>query len=153
MGSKIRAKKKGSKSLYATFETINGNIVTIRLADHNASTKKFDYAGNDNGISIVITPKDNLGVEKGGKAHVVEFFYDAIKLRRAEGKPLADIVRSIEQALYSGEYKDTTGLAEREEVNANDVARFHRVYHGSGADFDAFDHSHMGEGERHAGSA
>ena len=25
--------------------------------------------------------------------------------------------------------------------------RLHRVYHGSGADFDAFDHSHMGEGE------
>ena len=41
---------------------------------------------------------------------------------------------------------DTTGLAEREEVNAGSV-REHRVYHGSGADFDAFDHSHMGEGE------
>ena len=32
------------------------------------------------------------------------------------------------------------------EVNAGSV-REHRVYHGSGADFDAFDHSHMGEGE------
>ena len=41
---------------------------------------------------------------------------------------------------------DTTGLAEREEVNTGSV-REHRVYHGSGADFDAFDHSHMGEGE------
>ena len=41
---------------------------------------------------------------------------------------------------------DTTGLAEREEVNAGSV-REHRVYHGSGADFDVFDHSHMGEGE------
>ena len=41
---------------------------------------------------------------------------------------------------------DTTGLAEREEVNGSSV-REHRVYHGSGADFDAFDHSHMGEGE------
>ena len=27
------------------------------------------------------------------------------------------------------------------------MRRDHRVYHGSGADFDAFDHSHMGEGE------
>ena len=44
------------------------------------------------------------------------------------------------------EFKDTTGLAEREEVNGSSV-REHRVYHGSGADFDAFDHSHMGEGE------
>ena len=41
---------------------------------------------------------------------------------------------------------DTTSLAEREEVNTGSV-REHRVYHGSGADFDAFDHSHMGEGE------
>ncbi|MEE0624578.1 MAG: hypothetical protein UDG88_00755, partial [Muribaculaceae bacterium] len=41
---------------------------------------------------------------------------------------------------------DTTDLAEREEVNTGSV-REHRVYHGSGADFDAFDHSHMGEGE------
>ena len=32
------------------------------------------------------------------------------------------------------------------EVNAGSV-REHRVYHGSGADFDAFDHSHMGEEE------
>lgn len=31
------------------------------------------------------------------------------------------------------------------ELNTN--IREHRVYHGSGADFDAFDHSHMGEGE------
>ena len=68
LAKKINAKKKGSNSQYATFETKNGQIVTIRLADHNASTLKFDYAGKDNGISIVITPKDNLGVEKGGKA-------------------------------------------------------------------------------------
>ena len=32
------------------------------------------------------------------------------------------------------------------EMNIGSV-REHRVYHGSGADFDAFDHSHMGEGE------
>ena len=32
------------------------------------------------------------------------------------------------------------------EVNTGSV-REHRVYHGSGADFDVFDHSHMGEGE------
>lgn len=36
--------------------------------------------------------------------------------------------------------------AERKEVNGSSV-REHLVYHGSGADFDAFDHSHMGEGE------
>lgn len=30
---------------------------------------------------------------------------------------------------------------------ANGEVNEHRVYHGTGADFDAFDHSHMGEGE------
>lgn len=34
-----------------------------------------------------------------------------------------------------------------ESEKRSDGIREHRVYHGSGADFDHFDHSHMGEGE------
>lgn len=117
----LDAQRYGSSSRYATFETVNGKEVTIRLADHNASTTKFDNAGRDNGISIVISRKPNAGIERGGDAHIVEFFYPDKALRKAEGKPLSEIVRSIEQALYSGEYRDTTGLAEREEVNAGDI--------------------------------
>ncbi len=142
----LGATRDGSKSEYATFETKNGKIVTIRLADHNATVSNFDNRGELDGISIVITPKTNEGITNDGDAHVVEHFYDSIKLRRADGKPLAEIVKSIKQSLYSGEFKDTTGLAERQEVNA-DTIREQRVYHGSGADFDHFDHSHMGEGE------
>lgn len=59
---------------------------------------------------------------------------------------MAEMIRSVSDALVGEEFKDTTGLAERDEVNGSSV-REHRVYHGSGADFDAFDHSHMGEGE------
>lgn len=142
----LGAKRLGSGSEYATFETKNGIVVTIRLANHNAHVSGFDYNGRDNGISIVISPKPNEKIKNDGNAHIIEYYYDSIKLRRAEGKPLAEIVRSIQQSLYSGDFKDTTGLAEREEVN-EDMIREHRVYHGSGADFDAFDHSHMGEGE------
>ena len=142
----IDARRYGSGSEYATFETKNGQIVTIRLANHNAHTSGFDHNDRDNGISIVISPKGNNGIINDGNAHVVEFYYDAIKLRRANGKPLADIVRSIKQALYSGEFKDPTGIAERQEVNA-DTIREHRVYHGSASDFSFFDHDHMGEGE------
>ena len=36
---------------------------------------------------------------------------------------------------------------ERTRMMGAGSVREHRVYHGSGADFDAFDHSHMGEGE------
>ena len=142
----IGAKEKGSSSQYATFETKNGTVVTIRLANHNAKVSNFDNAGKDNAISIVITRKPNKGMTNDGTAHIVEFYYPETALQRADGKPLAEIVRSIKQALYSGEFKDTTGIAERQEVNG-DVVREHRVYHGSGADFEAFDHSHMGEGE------
>ena len=120
----LGASRFGSGSEYATFETKNGNIVTIRLANHNAHVSGFDHNDKDNGISIVISPKPNEGITNDGNAHITEFYYDSIKLRRAEGKPLAKIVRSIKQALYSGEFKDTTGLAERQEVNGEDVIRY-----------------------------
>ena len=130
----LGATRKGSKSEYATFETVNGKIVTIRLADHNATVSNFDNRGELDGISIVVSPKRNEGITNDGKAHIVEYYYDAIKLRRAEGKPLADIVRSIQQALYSGEFKDTTGLAERQEVNEDNI-RFFRTADGNAYGF------------------
>lgn len=122
----LGSRRYGSKSQYATFETKNGQVVTIRLSDHNASTAKFDYAGRDNGISIVISPKQNSKLNNDGNAHIVEYYYNSIKLQRAKGKPLADIVRSIQQALYSGEFTDISGLAERQEVNGNDIRYFRR---------------------------
>lgn len=144
----LGAQKHGSNSEYATFETKNGRVVTIRLANHNAKISTFDNHNESDGISIVITANNNAKLTNDGNAHVTEFYYNALKLRRAEGKPLADIVRSIKQALYSGEFKDTTGLAERQEVNVGEIARQQRVYHGSANDFDAFDTmNHLSEGE------
>ena len=142
----LNAKKRGSNSQYATFEAVNGKVFTIRLTNHNAKTSTFDNHNEDEGISIVVTAQDNTGITNNGNAHLVEFFYDAIKLLKADGKPLVEILKSIKQALYSGEYVDTTGLAEREEVNLSD-AEYQIVYHGSGAKFDRFDHSFMGTGE------
>ncbi len=113
----IDATQNGSKSEYSTFETKNGHIVTIRLSDHNATVSNYDHRNEFDGISIVVSPKKSNGITNDGIAHVVEYYYDPIKLRKAEGKPLSDIVKSIKQVLYSGVYKDRTGLAEREEVN------------------------------------
>ena len=93
----LGARRYGSGSQYATFETVNGEVVTIRLADHNAHVSGFDNAGRDNGISIVISRKPNNGVLDDGDAHVVEFFYKDKDLRKADGSPYAAIVRSIEQ--------------------------------------------------------
>ena len=133
----LGAKRSGSASEYASFETKNGKIITIRLSNHNAKVSNFDANGETDGISIVVSPKKSEGMTNDGKAHVVEYYYDAIKLRRAEGKPLADIVRSIKQALYSGEFEDTTGLAERQEVNAEitDRVRFFRTAKGEAYGF------------------
>ncbi len=133
----LGAKRGGSASEYASFETKNGKIITIRLSNHNAKVSNFDANGETDGISIVVSPKKSGGMTNDGKARVVEYYYDAIKLRRAEGKPLADIVRAIKQALYSGEFEDTTGLAERQEVNAEitDRVRFFRTAKGEAYGF------------------
>ena len=133
-------------SNYGSFALPNGETLAIRISNHNARVSNFDKNDENNGISIVISSHKNKGLNNDGKAHIIEYFYHRRAIENATGKPLADIVKSIEQALYSGEFKDTTGLAQRQEVNAETI-REHRVYHGSGADFDAFDHSHMGEGE------
>lgn len=133
----LGAKRGGSASEYASFETKNSKIITIRLSNHNAKLSNFDANGETDGISIVVSPKKSGGMTNDGKAHVVEYYYDAKKLRRAEGKPLADIVRSIKQTLYSGEFEDTTGLAERQEVNAEitDRVRFFRTAKGEAYGF------------------
>lgn len=133
----LGAERGGSASEYASFETKNDKIITIRLSNHNAKVSNFDANGETDGISIVVSPKKSGGMTNDGKAHVVEYYYDAIKLRRAEGKPLADIVRSIKQALYSGEFEDITGLAERQEVNAEitDRVRFFRTAKGEAYGF------------------
>ena len=139
--------KQHESSQYGTFVTGNGKTVTIRVSNHNARVSNFDRNGENDGISIVISSHKNKGLNNDGDAHVTEFFYPKRSLERAGSKPLSEVIRSFSEALNSGEFNDPTGLAERQEVNAYDVIILQKVYHGSGADFDHFDHSHMGEGE------
>ena len=78
----------------------------------------------------------------GETAHSVEMVHKPSK----EETVLRDVV--IEHMKGSG--LDVLGTEEGQRVldMANDDgAKEHRVYHGSGAEFDHFDHSHMGEGE------
>lgn len=121
-------------SHYGTFVTENGKTVTIRVSNHNARVSNFDRNGEIDGISIVISSHGNKGLNNDGNAHIVEFFYSKQSLERSEGKPLADIIRSVSTALKNGEFKDNTGLAQRQEVNEQTI-REHRVYHGSGVRF------------------
>ena len=138
--------KRHESSQYGTFETPDGKRITIRVSKHNARVSNFDKNNENEGISIVISSHKNKGLHNDGNAHIIEYFYPKSALENAEGKHLAEMIRSVSDALAGEEFKDTTGLAKREEVNGSSV-REHSVYHGSGADFDAFDHPHMGEGE------
>lgn len=131
LASALGSSDKDKSSQYATFETKNGQVVTIRVSNHNATVSNFDNVGESNGISIVISRKPNEGITNDGDAHIVEFFYPDKALNKADGKPLVEILKSIKQSLYSGEYKDTTGLAQREEVNAKESVEFLRVPDGT----------------------
>lgn len=104
-------------SHYGTFETRNGKLVTIRVSNHNARVSFFDENGEENGISIVISSHKNKGMLNDGKAHLVEYFYPKQSIERSESKPLADIVKCVSNALDSGKFDDTTGIAQRQEVN------------------------------------
>ena len=117
----LTLRNNGNQSNYRTFEAKNGKIVTIRVSDHNASSKNMADAGQLNGISIVVSRKKNKGIKNDGDAHIVEFYYSDKKLAKSEDKPLIEIIRSVKQSLYSGEFTDTTGLAERQEVNLNEA--------------------------------
>ena len=113
--------KNDKSSRYKTFETLNGKILSIRLSNHNATVSNFDNNKEGDGLSIVIARTSNKGIANDGNAHIVEFFYKDKDLNKAEGQPLVEILKSVKQALYSGEYKDRTGLAQREEVNSRDL--------------------------------
>lgn len=114
----LKLRNNGNNSNYGTFTTVNGETMEIRVSDQNVSTKNMADAGKLDGISIVVTHKPNKGIKNDGDAHIVEFYYNTQKLQKELGQPYVEILKSIKQALYSGEYKDNTGLAEVQEVNS-----------------------------------
>lgn len=115
--SKALGARNTGTSNYITIEAKNGTIFTLRLSNHNATVANFDNNGETNGISIVISRHNNKGITNNGDAHIVEFFYSDKSLNKADGTPIADIIGALEQTMYSGEYTDPTGLAQRQEVN------------------------------------
>lgn len=63
------------------------------------------------------------------------------QLRLDSSYPLAKLLKGVEKSYDKGKK-----LLEESEKSSAGI-REHRVWHGSGADFEAFGHSHMGEGE------
>lgn len=104
-------------SQYGTFVTPNGKTFTLRVSNHNATVSNFDKFGEDDGISVVVSTFPDKRLKNDGKAHVTEFFYKKIDISHSSGKPLVEILNSLQKMLQTGEYVDTTGLAHVEEVN------------------------------------
>ena len=63
------------------------------------------------------------------------------QLRLDSSYPLAKLLKGVEKSYDKGKK-----LLEESEKSSAGI-REHRVWHGSGAEFEAFDHSHIGEGE------
>ena len=110
------------------------------IASSKRKTKPFgDYSSVKNGVvpsgeGKTDNPRQQKAVGKSAQPPT------------REGSILRDVV--IEHMKGSG--LDVIGTEDGQRVldMANDDgAKEHRVYHGSGAEFDHFDHSHMGEGE------
>lgn len=115
--SDILELRQTGSSYYGTFKLQDGSFITLRLSNHNATVSNFDNEGETEGVSIVISAHPSKGIRNDGTAHVVEYFYRKKDLWNAYGTPLADILGDISELLRTGEYKDTTGLAQRQEVN------------------------------------
>ena len=104
-------------SQYGFFTLPDGKRITLRISNHNAKVSTFDRHYETEGLSIVISSFQNKRINNDGYAHITEYFYPRRKIETATNKPLATILLSVKNLLLTGEYIDTTGLAEKQEVN------------------------------------
>ncbi len=102
----LNASQHGSKSQYATFEAMNGKVFTIRLANHNAKVSNFNNHEESEGISIVITSQKNNGVTNDGDAHIVEFFYDSIKIIERDTQNVPRLTKQKVENTFGGIWID-----------------------------------------------
>ena len=110
---------KDGSSHYRAFSTPLGDI-TLRVSNHNSKLKEFEERHEDEGVSIVISRKKNKKIDRKdstGKSHIDEFFYPKQSLERSQGRPLVQILESIEEFLTTGVYVDKSGIAQPEDSN------------------------------------
>ena len=130
---------------FGSYKSLAGEVESRNVESRmgmSAEERRASLAAETEDVSredqIFLTSGDG-----GETAHSVEMVHKPSK----EETVLRDVV--IEQ-MRGKNGLDVIGTEDGQRVldMANDdSAKEHRVYHGSGADFDHFDHSHMGEGE------
>ena len=114
--------------------SVDGHLCRVKITmkenvvDRKAANKPYSYEVTD--ISTEIEPLEPIGGEAKSNPGISNNSISAAKL-----------LKNVEMS-----YNPGVKVLDASEKRSEKV-REHRVYHGSGADFDAFDHSHMGEGE------
>lgn len=146
IGSLLSMRSNGG-SRYTVLRTDGGNTVAIRLSDHGANGNNFRRDGADENLSIVIERRKYDMPDSE-----IEFTEAVIPLAVFESRSqdvVAAIVSGVDSVLKDGEFTLPSDLGSvGRKGGAVQKPRFSiRTYHGTGADFDAFDFSHVGEGE------
>lgn len=97
-------------SRYANFVLSDGTTLSVRVSNHNANAANYkDGKARDENISIVIKPRRRRNTFRGDEEiPLTEYVYFRDNLN---GTQMSQIVHSIANALETGVYEDTTGLA------------------------------------------
>ena len=110
-----------------------------RMPIKRGNTQLYEYTLSKNGMKYtVLTEKNNRGVETFAD------FYTNQKASSTARKTHSEEARgSSNEPILSAKVQQNSDSTKE----LSGKIREHRVYHGSGADFDAFDHSFIGTGE------
>ena len=115
---------------------------TLRLANHRGSATMFFVHDHTTGNTSVVVKMSEKKGKKHPEVELKEFVYFPDKMSSDIQK---NIINGLQEWGETGIYNQPC-----DQINTSEIRngiREQRVYHGSGADFDHFDHSYMGEGQ------
>jgi hypothetical protein len=115
---------------------------TLRLANHRSNASMFLVHDHETGNTSVVVKMSERKFRKDSGVDLKESVYFPDKLTPEVQQ---SIIKGLIDWVETGEYKQPC-----DQINVSirkDGIQAMMVYHGTGADFDHFDHSHMGEGE------
>ena len=144
LGTLLAMRNRGG-SRYSILHTEGGETVAVRLSDHGANGNNFHKDNADKNLSIVIerrkydTPNSEIEFTEA-------IIPEAIFLERPE-EVVTAIVKGVEDVLSDKDFSLDPKLGTVEKRGLYNPRFSIRTYHGTGADFDRFDFSHIGEGE------
>ena len=113
------------------------------LADGLQTLIEQNVTASRDGLYKTLT--NLLGFSRTGDAIVARFEEALTLLKQQDAVKEEELVEGMQEAGIKVETDEAKGQRELDEYR--DAVREMRVYHGTTADFERFDHSHMGEGE------